>query len=211
LPLYLYSFSCHASHPLPTPFLPIYGSITSNWYNFLRNAKINYLTAARSSSKGIFRTAKVNASEPALSWWNGSIFNTPRFLAYQRAYKALILAAICYKYVDDLPSMPDTLQEAQDIFDEYQKKARSSIERLNTVKKVGAKPPAACAGSLPGLMVLGVAMSVTYITYKVLDRYRPGRGIIQNLPELQQLQEQATMFNDALAQVRQGPAPIPRS
>jgi hypothetical protein len=172
--------------------------------NSLSNAAMaKYLIAARSN------TTKASAAlEPALSWWYGSIFNIPRFLAYRKACVALILSAVCYKYLDESQPMQEKLKDFQDVFDEYQERVRSAIKLLNKTPYVGV--PALGVGAFALGFATGlVGLSAGYLGYRFLDKRRPGRWVA-DLPEsgdpLRQLHEQVTMFNGILVQLRQGPA-----
>jgi hypothetical protein len=196
--------------------------------DFLMDATDYYKGAAQSNPM------KTSASEPVLSFWYGDVLNTPRFLAYQKACAALLRCAECHKYLNERQPMEDTLKEAEDLFDEYQERARSAIKLLNTAKTGGfitaVGPGAAAAGwmlgGVLGTIGLGVAAGAVtggiaipaagYLGYKLLNNLHTYRRVSQNLPEsgdpLWELQKQATMFNNALIFLRQGPAlPTPPS
>ncbi|WNZ44428.1 hypothetical protein Q2T42_21740 [Leptolyngbya boryana CZ1] len=61
-------------------------------------------------------------------------FEYARMVHYQRACLCLVLAAACYKYLDETVAARETLKEAQLIFDEYLKELKSEIESVTIIR-----------------------------------------------------------------------------
>jgi hypothetical protein len=172
---------------------------------FLGEAWRKYRIDARSSLTN-------SASEPAISWWNGSVLLSPRFLAYQNACGALILAAICFKYLNEMQAMEGILEEAKILFDEYQERVHSTIELFNRLSTIAYHASGLGGGAVAGLATgnissfgvgRGATLGVVRLGNELLGEFRLGREATNlRAATLLQLQEQEKMFNDILASLR---------